>query len=151
MPTNLLRNRQKPSAPAATGRERHAITRRRVTIAAGRVRIRAELLDTPTARRILSALPIHSTAETWGESIHFEVPIESGRERGARIDVALGDICFWPADGRVILGFGPTPISRPGEIRLPQPCNVWARALDDLSGLRRVTPGEKVAITLDPA
>lgn len=149
MPTNILRNRVKPVTPAPAAAHARAV--RRIAIRAGRVTVRAELLDTPTARRIAAALPIHSTAETWGDSIHFDVPVESGRERGARANAVLGDINFWAADGRVIIGFGATPISRPGEIRLPQPCNVWARAIDDVTVLKSVRPGEKVLVAAEAA
>ncbi len=148
MPTNILRNLAKSQSRSQTVRTGARAARPRlVTIKAGRVTIRAELADTPSADRIAAALPIHSTAETWGDALHFEVPVESGRERGARVNVSPGDICFWSSDGRVIIGFGPTPISRPGEIRLPQPCNLWALALDDVKALKRVRPGEKVSIT----
>lgn len=143
MPTNILRHRAKPAAPAA----RSVPAVRRVLVTAGGVAIRAELLDTPTAERIAAALPLFSTAETWGQAIHFEVPVESGRERGARVNGAVGDLSYWSNEGRVIIGFGPTPISRPGEIRLPSPCNLWARAIDDVRALKAVRPGEKVSIT----
>jgi hypothetical protein len=120
---------------------------RRILITAGRIKIRAHLLDTATADRIWRALPLYSTAETWGQSLHFETPVESGRERNARTIAAAGDICFWVEDDRVIIAFGPTPISRPGELRLPRPCNLWARALDDVRVLKAVRPGEKVSVT----
>lgn len=144
MPTNILRHRAKPQALKSTSR---GLRLRYVAITAGRVTIRAELVDTPTAARIAAALPLFSTAETWGGAVHFEVPVDSGRERGARINVSPGDICYWSSDSRVIIGFGPTPISRPGEIRLPQPCNVWAHAIDDVTLLKGVRPGEKISIT----
>lgn len=144
MPTNILRNRARPRSAASAARQPAL---RRVAITAGRVTIRAELADTPTAARIAAALPLFSTAETWGDAIHFEVPIESGRERGARVNISAGDICYWSSDGRIIIGFGATPISRPGEIRLPQPSNIWARAIDDVTLLKGVLPGEKVSIT----
>ena len=47
---------------------------RLVEIVAGRVKVRARLFDTLTADRIWAALPLHSTAETWGAVIHFETP-----------------------------------------------------------------------------
>lgn len=152
MPTNYLRSRHKPQpnprTPAELDPRRTGV--RRVLIVAGRVSIRAELNETQTAARLAAALPIYSTAETWGDAIHFEVPVLSGRERGARINVTRGDICFWSSEHRIIIGFGPTPISRPGEIRLPEPCNLWARALDDVTLLKGVRPGEKVSITALP-
>ncbi len=120
---------------------------RRVEISAGKVKIRARLLDTPTADRVWRALPLHSTAKTWGEAIHFETHVESGREPTALTVVTPGDICFWVEDDRIIIVFGRTPISRPSECRLPRPCNLWARALDDVRVLKAVRPGEKVSVT----
>jgi len=145
MPTNILRNRPRPRG--TTGAHLPVRKSRYVRIAAGRVAIRAELLSTLTAERIWAALPIHATAETWGASLHFEIPVESGRERGARDLARLGDICFWVEDDRILIAFGPTPISRPGEMRLPTPCNVWAKALDDVTLLKDVAAGEKVVVT----
>lgn len=144
MPTNILRKRS--DARAVRG-PRPAEPARRVLIKAGRVAIRAELLPTDTADRIWAALPLFSTVETWGQSIHFETPIETGRERGARLLASPGDIAFWVEDDRVIIVFGPTPIAKPGELRFPRPCNVWAKALDDVTPLKSVTPGEKVSVT----
>ncbi len=146
MPTNILRNRG-TKISARDAKAAPAPAPRRVMIRAGRVAIHAELLDTPTAARIWSALPLHSTAETWGQSIHFETPVETGRERGAKTNCQAGDICFWSEDDRIIIGFGPTPISKGSEIRLPRPCNVWAKATDDVSLLKAVVPGEKVSVT----
>jgi len=149
MPTNILRERNRNvSADNALQRRRAAKPQdRRILICAGSVKIRAQLLDTPTADRFWQALPLHSTAETWGQAIHFETPVESGRERNARLLAESGDIVFWVEDDRVVIAFGPTPISRPGELRLPRPCNLWARALDDVRVLKAVRPGEKVSVT----
>jgi len=125
--------------------------RRVVLIKAGHIAIEARLADTATAARLWAALPIYSTAETWGDSLHFEVPFQSGRERGAKMNGAAGEIYFWPDDARVLIVFGPTPISRTGEIRLPRPCNILATTRDDVGALRAVTPGEKVSVTAAPA
>lgn len=144
-PTNFLRAKAKPAAASGPAQRPRGEVRR-IVITCGRVGIRARLADTPTADRIWAALPLHSTAETWGASVHFEVPIESGRERGARQLVDKGQIAYWSEDDRIIIGFGPTPIARPTEIRLPRPCNVWAVALDDVAALTAVQPGEKVSV-----
>lgn len=145
MPTNVLRKSARPPGAAARGGPA-AASERVAVVRAGRIAIRIRLLATATAERIWSMLPLHSTAETWGASVHFETPLETGRERTARLNVTPGDICFWTEDDRVLIAFGPTPISRPGEIRLMSPCNVWAEAIDDVSALSTVTPGEKVVV-----
>ena len=66
------------------------------------------------------------------------------------INGVAGEVYFWAEDGRILLPWGPTPISRPNEIRLPRPCNVWATALDDSAVFARVTPGEKVSLVVEP-
>jgi hypothetical protein len=149
MPTNFLRDRNRAVAPEKAEARRHAAKPkdRRILITIGRVKLRARLLDTPTADRIWHALPLHSKAEPWGQAIHFETPLETGRERGARQIATLGDIYFWVDEDRILIVFGKTPISRPGEFRLPRPCNLWAHALDDVGVLKGVRPGEKVSVT----
>ncbi|HEX2843156.1 cyclophilin-like family protein [Hyphomicrobium sp.] len=146
MPTNLLPKR--PTPPRSAKARSVSAPARRVLIKAGRITIRAELLDTATADRVWAALPLYSTAERWGQSIHFETPVETGRDRTARVLATPGEIYFWVEDDRILIVFGPTPISRPGEVRLPRPCNLWAKALDDVTPLKDVAPGEKVSVTV---
>ncbi|HRY06753.1 MAG TPA: cyclophilin-like fold protein [Hyphomicrobiaceae bacterium] len=119
---------------------------RDILIRAGDVAIRARLLDTATADRIWQALPIYAKAQTWGQEVYFGTPLSVAREADARDVVEAGEIAFWPDGDAIAIGFGPTPISRNGEIRLASPCNVWARALDDVAVLRSVHAGERIAV-----
>ncbi len=150
MPTNLLRHANVARPPAVTRRLPHAAGAVAV-LTVGRARIQLSLADTDTAARIWQALPLFGTAETWGACVHFEIPVESGRDRTARMNGKLGDIYFWVEDDRILIPFGPTPISRPNEIRLPRPCNVWAAARDEVTALAAVVPGQAVALTAQPA
>jgi hypothetical protein len=145
-PTNILRGDNARKPKRAEEKPRNDSTRREIVIRAGRVALRARLLDTPTADRIWQQLPIYSSAEPWGESIHFETTVETGREMGARRNVKAGEIAFWVEDDRIIIGYGMTPLSKRGEIRLPSPANVFAIALDDVQALAGVRPGERVAV-----
>lgn len=144
MPTNLIANRSRPKRARAEP-PRRSSEHRIIRIMIGDKSIRARLLDTPTADLMWYALPLFAPAETWGESIHCETVVKSGRDRTAKLHAAAGEIYYCAADERVYFAFGRTPISGPQEMRLPQPCNVWAVALDDLSVFRGTTPGEKIS------
>lgn len=154
MPTDILRHRSDPvarraAAPEATASQ-HGPGSRVILIRAGRIELEAALAATATAERIWAALPLFGVAEPWGEAIHFEIPIASGRDRTARLMARPGDICLWSEERRIILPFGPTPISRPGEMRMPAPVNVFATALGDVKVLQGVRVGEKVSLLRRP-
>ncbi len=119
---------------------------REIVIRAGSVEIRARLLDTPTAERIWEALPIRASAQMWGHEVYFQAPFSTVAEPDAREVVSAGEIAFWPDGDAIAIGFGPTPMSRRGEIRLASPCNIWALALDDVSLLKSVHAGEEVVV-----
>jgi hypothetical protein len=119
---------------------------REIVIKAGNVAIRARLLDTPTADRIWDALPISAPAQTWGKEVYFRAPVDQSCEPGARDVVKKGEIAFWPEGDSIAIAFGPTPLSKRGEMRLASPCNVWALAIDDVEQLRGVYAGEKVTV-----
>jgi uncharacterized protein len=112
------------------------------------VTMEAELLDTPTAKAILAALPITSSALTWGEEVYFGVPVEVAREKTARAIVTPGEIAYWPDGPAIAIGFGRTPISQADETRLASPCNVFARALGDVKTLAAVKAGTTVKVSV---
>lgn len=114
----------------------------------GELKLEAELLDTPTAKSIAAALPITSSALTWGEEVYFEVPVNVAREKDARAVITPGEIAYWPQGPAIAIGFGRTPISQGNETRLASPCNVFAKALSSVKVLGKVKMGAKVEVTL---
>jgi len=120
---------------------------RRLKMVIGSVEIRAELFDTPTADALFASLPFESTASTWGDEVYFATPVSVPAEPDARSIVEAGELAFWLDGDAIAIGFGPTPISRGGEIRLASPANIWGRALDDVRLLSTVASGSSIWVT----
>jgi len=122
-------------------------TKVKIRIDFGAIMLDADLLDTPTAKAIAAALPLTSSALTWGEEVYFEIPVEVKREKDARDVVTPGEIAYWPDGPAIAIGFGRTPISKASETRLASPCNVFAKAIGNVKTLAPVKAGTKVKVS----
>ncbi|MGW7297146.1 cyclophilin-like fold protein, partial [Streptomyces sp. NPDC054829] len=110
--------------------------------------------DSPTTQALAKALPLTSTARTWGEEVYFDTEVSVPRETGARQIVEPGTVAFWTDGDALALPYGPTPISRGDECRLASPCNVLGRLDGDpphLAPLRTRVPlrGDEIPAYID--
>ena len=120
-----------------------------------RIRIRwpqgeaiASLLDTPTARKLLAALPCEASVNTWGEEVYFALPVSVALEADARQVVDPGTVCFWVEGRSLALPFGPTPVSRGSECRLVAKVNVLGRIEGDPRVLAQARDGDPIRVEL---
>ena len=121
---------------------------KKINLSVGDVSLEAELLDTPTANKILDALPLESSANVWGDEIYFDIPLSLAQEPDARADVEIGDLAYWPAGPAFCIFFGPTPVSTGEQPRAYSPVNVFGKVIGDAKQLKGVTNGSAVMVTI---
>ena len=120
----------------------------KVAVLSGSVSIEMELLETPTAKAIIEALPFESQAQTWGEEVYFATPISAKLEPDARQVVEPGTVCFWTEGNALALPYGRTPISTDERPKLASRCNVLGRIVGDPRRLSRINSGQSVRVEL---
>lgn len=114
---------------------------RRIIFSAGEIEVGGELNDSPTAGAIGKALPLEFAVSTWGEEIYGTIPVQADLDDTAKEVVDSGDIGYWPRGCALCLFFGPTPISRPGEIRPASAVNVVGKLSGDIRRLKEIQDG----------
>jgi hypothetical protein len=84
--------------------------RHRIRIAADTVEDTATLNDSPTAQKVVAALPISSSAQVWGQEVYFEVPVDD-EENDSQAAVPSGTLAYWPPGRCFCIFFGQRPAS----------------------------------------
>jgi len=120
---------------------------RTIRITIDTLKLTAGLTQTPSADALWEALPLQAHASRWGDEIYFSVPFRACLEEGSRAVVQAGDVAYWPDGPALCFFFGPTPVSRPGEIRAASAVNVCAAIQGDSTLLRRTREGARVVLT----
>ena len=108
--------------------------------------VTADLKDTPTAGKLLAALPCKASASTWGEEVYFSLPVKAQLEPDAQQVVDPGSVCFWVDGNALALPFGPTPISKGDECRLVSKCNLLGKIAGDPQQLKSVRDGDEIRV-----
>ena len=119
---------------------------RRIRISSGQVTVLARLNDSSTADLVWEKLPIQASANTWGDEIYFEIPVRAAAAADADPVVPMGAVAYWPPGRAMCLFFGPTPVSRGGEIRAASAVNLLGSIEGDPAVLKAVRGGSAIRI-----
>ena len=119
----------------------------KLRIEAGTLVLTVQLLDTPTAKALLAAVPFEARAQTWGEEVYFTTPVKVELESDARQVVDPGTVCFWTEGDAIALPYGRTPISSDERPKLASRCNVLGRLEGDPRQIGKLGSGEKLTVS----
>ena len=119
---------------------------RKIRISAGEISAIAILNDGPTADAVWKALPIEGRANTWGDEIYFDIPVQLDEEEGASDVVQLGDLGYWPTGHAFCIFFGLTPVSRGDEIRAASAVNIFGHIEGEATVFKKVSSGASIKV-----
>jgi len=120
----------------------------KIEIVTENVQVEAELNDGPTAKKIISNLPIKALAQRWGGEIYFSVPVTAELESDSREVLEAGELGFWPTGNAFCIFFGTTPVSQGEEIRAASAVNIIGKMKSDWAKLWDVPSGSDIVIKM---
>jgi len=83
-----------------------------------------------TVNSLLDSLPFSVGINLWGKEIYTDETPVNMTEENAKHLVELNDVAYWPTGKAVCLFYGPTPISKSGEIKPYSPVNVIGKIVN---------------------
>ncbi|HKQ22000.1 MAG TPA: cyclophilin-like fold protein [Nitrososphaeraceae archaeon] len=89
--------------------------------------ITIELYDShspKTFQAIIENLPVEVKIIKWGDELYTERTNIKANEENAKREVDYLDVAYWPEGNALCLFYGPTPISKDGEILAYSPVNI---------------------------
>lgn len=82
-----------------------------------------------TVQAILENLPIQVSVTRWGDELYTEKTQIIAEEEDAKREVNFLDVAYWPEGNALCLFYGPTPISKDGQILAYSPVNIVGRII----------------------
>ncbi len=120
-----------------------------IKIKAGSIEMNAELNDGPTSQEILSKLPVQGSVNRWGEEIYFDIPVHQQLEPGARAEMEIGELGYWPTGNAFCIFFGPTPASSGDKPVAASAVTILGKVIGDATAFTAVKDGERIDLERD--
>ena len=80
-----------------------------------------------TFQAIIKNLPVEINITKWGDELYTDTTQISANEENAKREVDYLDVAYWPEGNALCLFYGPTPISKDGQILAYSPVNIVGR------------------------
>lgn len=84
-----------------------------------------------TFQAILENLPVEINITKWGDELYTERTHISAIEENAKREVDYLDVAYWPEGNALCLFYGPTPISKDGQILAYSPVNIVGKIISN--------------------
>ncbi len=100
-----------------------------------------------TVRKILEALPLEASINSWGDEFYFSIPVEAEPENAVE-KVSVGDLAFWPQGRAFCIFFGKTPMSKNDKELIPASAVNPIGRIEGTERLKKHKDGEHIKIKL---
>ena len=119
-----------------------------IKIKIGTLELSAELNESPTAKKLMSLLPLVFSMSRWGDEYYGDCGIKTVLSQDARDVMEVGELAVWPTGNALCIFFGITPASRENEPRAVSPVNPVGKLLDSSDSLKRLGSSIQVRIEI---
>lgn len=119
-----------------------------VNFQVGKYSFVGEMNTTLTAQEIIRHLPLTAPLVRWGDELYFETGILAS-DHNATMEVAIGDLAYWPEGKCVCLFFGRTPVSQDDKPRPASPVVIIGRTNASPLELKKLQSGETVRVNAE--
>ncbi len=121
----------------------------KITITVDGTVFSGELNESASGRKIADRLPLTISMSRWGEEYYGSIGEALPMESGARDEMAVGELAYWPPGTAFCIFFGPTPASNGSEPRAASDCNPLGMLEGDVSGLKKL--GHSISAKIEKA
>ncbi len=118
----------------------------KIRIVSGDTELPATIHDEDFAARMKEALPIESSARTWGKEVYFDIPIQDDLDENATDVVDPGTVTYWVQGSALAIPYGPTPASHDDECRLASAVNILGELDGNPEELAEISDGDTVRV-----
>lgn len=120
----------------------------KIKVLAGGLELSAELNDSPSAKKLISLLPLQFNMSRWGDEYYGDCGIKVELSSDARDVMEKGELAIWPTGSALCIFFGPTPVSKGDEPRAVSPVNPVGRLFDSHEVLKKLGRSINVRIEI---